>query len=142
MKKMWEGGGFGNNCWNQKVTQIWLDWEFSSQPKGATYGGCGTEEISSHIFWFLGITPNPLVKVPRLQIRGPAWLFGYLLGLCPLAKTQESPESPSLVSRVAYRNLREIAAFGENDTTKLVKNEAIWPWFEGPKVKDQGELWT
>ena len=63
---MWEGGGFGNNCWNQKVTQIWLDWEFSSQPKGATYGGCGTEEIPSLPIFGSLVYPKPLFKVPQV----------------------------------------------------------------------------
>ena len=40
-----------------------------------------------------------------------------------------------------HENLRDIAANREIDTIKLVKNEANWPWFEGPKVNDQGELW-
>ena len=44
--------------------------------------------------------------------------------------------------RGAHGNLREIAANGEIGYTKLVKKEAIWPWFEGRKVKDQGELWS
>ena len=43
--------------------------------------------------------------------------------------------------RVVHRNLREIGANGEIDCTKLVKKEAIWLWFEGCKVKDQGEIW-
>ena len=41
-----------------------------------------------------------------------------------------------------HENLRDIAANREIDTIKLVKNEANWPWFEGPKVKDQSELWS
>ena len=48
----------------------------------------------------------------------------------------------TIFCRYAHGNFREIAAFGEIDTTKLIKNEAIWPWFEGWKVKDQDELWS
>ena len=43
--------------------------------------------------------------------------------------------------RVVHGNLRIIAAYGEIDYRKLMINEAIWPWFEGQKVKDQDELW-